>query len=1017
MLYPQSHTPQLSPELFAHPTSEYRATPFWAWNGALEEDELLRQVSFFKKMGLGGFHMHVRSGLSTPYLSDDFMHLIRSCTEQAKKEQMLAWLYDEDRWASGAAGGLVTKDPAFRQRYIVATQTPREENDRDRLLWVYDVQLDANDCLASAERIGADDPAKGMKWYVYREITKPTPWFNNQGYVDTLNKKAIDRFIEITHERYLQTVGDEFGKTVPAIFTDEPQFSAKQTLSFARPNDAADEVHLPWTDDLPETFFAAYGEDLGAHLPELLWELPDGKVSTVRYHYHDFLTERFTEAFGDNVGKWCSDHGIALTGHMMEEPTLHSQTHAIGEAMRAYRGFELPGIDMLCSNKEYTTAKQAQSAVHQFGREGMTSELYGVTGWDFDFRGHKVNGDWQAALGVTVRVPHLSWYTMKGEAKRDYPASIHYQSSWAEEYRLVEDHFARVNTALTRGKPSVRVAVVHPIESYWLHWGPSIQTASVREQLDNNFQNITKWLLLGLIDFDFVCESLLPQLCPQGGNPLRVGEMAYDVVIVPECETLRSSTLERLEQYRAAGGRLIFLGNPPTLENALPSARGKALFERSEQLPFARAAVLDALESVRVLDIRTDDGRRTDDLLHQFRDDNGARWLFIARGTESTNPNPSECRRLHITIRGEYRPTLYNTQTGEIGPIDYVSENGKTMLTRTMYCCDSLLLRLEPGTGARHSGHRAAPETRPLPVPETVRYTLSEPNVLLLDTAEVAVDGGAFEPEEELLRAFGVCCKKLHLDWENAHVMQPWAYGEADLNHTATLRFRVHSTIPVAGAHFALENAALSHLRVNGEDVPMAIDGYFTDRSISTVPIPALPAGESIIEVDTPIGAITGLEWCYLLGSFGVQVHGRRKELVALPDALGFDDVAVQQLPFYGANVTYHIPVQTHGGVLHVETPYYAGALVRVAIDSKDAGAIIYPPCTLTLADVPAGAHTVDITLFGSRQNCFGPVHRADQSQNWVGPNAWRETGDAWTYEYRLHPMGLLSSPKITEEV
>ena len=122
MLYPQSHTPQLSPELFAHPTSEYRATPFWAWNGALEEDELLRQVSFFKKMGLGGFHMHVRSGLSTPYLSDDFMHLIRSCTEQAKKEQMRAWLYDEDRWASGAAGGLVTKDPAFRQRYIVATQ-------------------------------------------------------------------------------------------------------------------------------------------------------------------------------------------------------------------------------------------------------------------------------------------------------------------------------------------------------------------------------------------------------------------------------------------------------------------------------------------------------------------------------------------------------------------------------------------------------------------------------------------------------------------------------------------------------------------------------------------------------------------------------------------------------------------------------------------------------------------------------------------------------------------------------
>ncbi len=78
---------------------------------------------------------------------------------------------------------------------------------------------------------------------------------------------------------------------------------------------------------------------------------------------------------------------------------------------------------MLCDRREFTTAKQAQSAAHQFGYPGVLSELYGVTNWDFDFRGHKLQGDWQAALGVTVRVPHLSWVSMGGEAKRDYPAS------------------------------------------------------------------------------------------------------------------------------------------------------------------------------------------------------------------------------------------------------------------------------------------------------------------------------------------------------------------------------------------------------------------------------------------------------------------------------------------------------------------------------------------------------------------------------------------------------------------
>lgn len=166
----------------------------------------------------------------------------------------------------------------------------------------------------------------------------------------------------------------------------------------------------------------------------------DRSVSTIRYHYHDHVTERFTRAFADNVGAWCKKHNIALTGHMMEEPTLRSQTAALGEAMRAYRSFELPGIDMLCDSHEYTTAKQAQSASHQFGREGVMSELYGVTSWSFDFRRHKLQGDWQAALGITLRVPHLSWVSMKGEAKRDYPASINYQSPWYKEYKTVEDH-------------------------------------------------------------------------------------------------------------------------------------------------------------------------------------------------------------------------------------------------------------------------------------------------------------------------------------------------------------------------------------------------------------------------------------------------------------------------------------------------------------------------------------------------------------------------------------------------
>ncbi|MBR7181920.1 MAG: hypothetical protein IKD28_03965, partial [Clostridia bacterium] len=531
---------------------------------------------------------------------------------------MLAYLYDEDRWPSGFAGGLVTRDPKYRIRYLLMTAKPYSEDeeryvapnernvgrrggDNVSLLGRYSITLDEQGYLADYKLLAEGEEAEGKLWYAYIQSPNPSPRYNRTTCVNTLSKEAIDRFIEITHERYKECVGDEFGGVVPSIFTDEPQHTHKTTAAFAK---GEDDIILPFSDDLEDSFKAAYGISLLAHLPELFFELPNGQVSRVRYLYHDHVTERFVSAFSDNIGKWCEKNGIALTGHVMSEPTLGSQTGAVGECMRHYRSFGIPGIDMLSSRHEYNTAKQAQSAVNQYGREGMLDELYGVTTWDFDFRGHKLYGDWQAALGVTLRVHHLAWLSMQGEAKRDYPASINYQSPWYKEYPYIEDHFARVNTAMTRGTPVVKVGVIHPVESFWLHWGPSDQTATVRETMEKNFADVTEWLLSGSIDFDFICESTLPNLCETATAPLPVGQMRYDAVVVPACETLRSTTLARLEAFRKAGGKLIFMGAAPKYEDAIPTERGAALFDQSMQIPFAKRALLEVLESERTVELR-----------------------------------------------------------------------------------------------------------------------------------------------------------------------------------------------------------------------------------------------------------------------------------------------------------------------------------------------------------------------------------------------------------------------------
>ena len=1025
MLYKKNAEKTLSDALFRSPTAEYRGTPFWAWNSFLTKEELCRQIDVFKEMGLGGFHMHVRTGLKNPYLDDDFMELVKACVAKAKDEDMLAWLYDEDRWPSGAAGGLVTKDEKYRARCLLFTNSKiadshmindsRAEGGRSgkgTFLAAYDVKLNEAGLLESYRRIGEADEAEGEKWYALLEVHQPSSWYNGQTYADTLNKEAIKRFIEVTHERYNAAVGEEFDKTVPAIFTDEPQFTRKRRLpkSHAVPDT---DVTIPWTDSVPEGFKEAYGCDPLDILPELFWEKADGSVSVHRYHYHDYISELFARSFADTIGGWCKAHGISLTGHMMEEPTLRSQTEAIGDCMRSYRGFGLPGIDLLCNSHEFTTAKQCQSAAHQLGREGVLSELYGVTGWDCDFRTYLHQGDWLAALGITVRVPHLSWYAMEGEAKRDYPASISYQSPWYKEYPAVEDHFARVNTALTRGRPVINVAVVHPVESYWLHWGPNDKTDTVCSDMDSRFLSLATWLLEGCIDYNYISESLLPELCEKGSAPLQVGKMAYDTVIVPACETLRSTTLDRLEAFRAAGGRLIFLDKAPSLENALPSERGKALYEKSEHVEYARAALLNALEPDRIVDIRYNDGRAADEFLYQMRQDGDARWLFIAHTKEPGNKHLSSRRRVTITLKGEYAPVVYNTNTGDTAPAgaDYV--NGSTVLKTVIYGYDTLLLKLLPGRADAPAAFPKETEGERVCVMKPESYALTEPNVLLLDTAEFRLDNGNFSPAEEVLRLDNVLRERLGYPRRGGQVVQPWVLPAEEITHTATLRFVFDSEIEFSGAILALEDADKAHIAFNGEKVPNDITGNYVDIKIRTVPLPMIEKGANVLDITWPFGKTTNLENVFILGDFGVKVLGEKAVLTEKPAALHFGDICTQGFPFYGGAVRYRFKASAKGGKLTLRVSDYMGALVKVYIDGKAVGRIICPPYEFTAEGLADGTHEVELELFGHRYNTFGPVHLVNEQERWHGPGAWRSTDENWSYQYVLRRIGVMKSPEI----
>jgi len=1032
MLYKKNTAHTLSDELFKNPTSEYRGTPFWAWNTTLNKENLLKQIEYLKEMGFGGFHMHSRSGMATEYLSEEFMSLVSSCIDKAEKEEMLAWLYDEDRWPSGAAGGYVTKNIKHRQKMLVfsineiSDAVSKEEgvqSGKPYLIAKYDIVLNEDGELSKYTLF--PEKCEGTLWYAYIITAKPTGWYNNQTYADTLSPETMDEFIKVTYEKYKETAGDKFDKTVPAIFTDEPQFARKNTLAFPFDTDLSRnacvpdgglttwDLTLPITTDFFDTFEKTYNFDIIPHLPELIWQLPENKISQARYCYHDHICERFASAFADKCGLWCEKNSLMLTGHMMEEPTLFCQTHAIGEAMRSYRSFQLPGIDMLCDRVEFSTAKQTQSAVHQYGREGMLSELYGVTGWNFDFRGHKFQGDWQAALGVTVRVPHLSWVSMRGSAKRDYPASISYQSAWFREYPYIENHYARLNTALTRGVPCVDVAVIHPIESYWLYWGPSSSTANTRDELEKNFESVINWLLFGTIDFNFIAESLLPSQCGNISSELEVGKMKYKTVIVPDCRTLRSTTVEILEKFRKSGGKVIFMSDCPAYVDALPSEGVKELYNMSEKVPFSKQSLLGALSDNRCIEIKNDNGTSTNNLIYQLREDTDCKWLFIAHGKKEPYGFENETvlrQDIIVKIKGEYTPVHYDTISGEIKNIPFTTEDGYTLVNYTMYQHDSLLLCLKKCTERSY-----AEKDNNLTSIKTVRFTkpmqynLHEENVLLLDEAEYSLDGGDWHELNEILRIDSKIREKLSMVPADGNMAQPWVLPPVDPKHFVTLKYTFDSEIETP-CTLALEGA--EKIVLNGEEVPVVYDGYYVDFEIYKVKMPNLRKGENTLLVTMPITDRISLESIYLLGDFGVKLDGCRKTVINKPETVSFGSVTNQGFPFYGGNISYKTKIETPDCTLKITAPAYKGALISVKIDGNDAGKIVFDPYTLEIPSVKAGEHEIEFTLFGTRGNTFASLHTLSSSK-WYGPTHWYPSEEDFCFEYNLSPMGIEVSPFI----
>ncbi|MGI6496637.1 MAG: glycosyl hydrolase [Kiritimatiellia bacterium] len=1049
---------------FQNPGNEFRGAPFWAWNGVLDPETCRRQIRLMREGGLGGFFMHSRVGLGTAYLSDEWFRCVNACLDEARGLHMRAWLYDEDRWPSGAAGGLVTRDPRFRRRRLAATllrAAPAKGLWTKRTIAVFTARLalpkkpGAPVVASSVRRVakGARPrPAKGESILALAvELEEPSSWYNNGTYLDTMNPAAVKAFIGTTHEAYAKHCKDAFGSVSPGIFTDEPNHGN----TFER--HSATRFSIAWTDGLPAAFRKRHGYDLVPRLPELFLEVEGVDSAAVRLHYNDTASHLFSESFGRLVGEWCDRNGMESTGHLLEEDTLVRQSTCVGSCMRFYEYMQAPGMDMLTENwRVFATAKQVSSAARQFGRRRRITETYGCTGWDFPFLGHKALGDWQVALGINTRCQHLAWYTMEGEAKRDYPAAIFHQSPWWEFYGHVEDYFARVHFVMTRGEEVRDLLFLHPVESVWVHGCASQGGYGARaDALDRDFHKLADVLLAHHLDFDFGDEDLLERHgsveAKRGAPPrLRMGQAAYKAVVVPTLDTIRRSTLDLLDAFRKAGGLVVFAGGIPGRVEGLPCADATRLADACERASGDDLLALLSAAARRVSVLDAASGEEFRPALALLREDASARYLFVCNCGEDLASAPmiffsnlardrsAACDAVEIRVAGPCAaaPVELDASTGAIAPAD-AAASGDGWVIRTSLPALGSRLFVMPKTKSAAREWRL-PARLPAPPPSTLvrrtvlpsrrwAYRLSEANVLVLDRARYRFGPkGAWRAAKEILRIDDELRPTLGAAKRGGMMVQPWAREPVENPRRAQVELAYGFTVdaPPSGDLFlALESPGRCTALLNGVPVPFAQDcGWWVDPSLRKIRLDPLlvrrGANTLVLSVDYD-ASHPGLEICYLLGSFGAEIRdGTDVAMTALPASLDIGDWCPQGLPFYAGHVAYVatvVPEFAKGERVFVSVPSYRGVALRVLVDGREAGFRGWEPNAVEITGFVGNGRPCELAIevIGHRRNSHGALHLDEPWPAWHGPDTFKYDPNRWREGYNLVPCGLLAPPAL----
>ncbi len=979
------------------PPKRYRPIPFWSWNEKLSVTETRRQIALMDDAGIGGYFMHARGGLQTPYMGDEWMANIAAGIDEARRRGMGAWAYDENGWPSGFGDGRVNGlGERYQQKYL------RYESSDEPIT------------RADGRTITNLPSADGRWLHFYYDV--------NPFYVDTLDHEVTRLFLETIYDAYAARFGGDLGEAMPGFFTDEPQVSRNG---------------IPWSLILPEAYQNAYEENLLEILPELFFET--GNYQRTRYRFWHLVQELFVTSYSQQIYDWCDKHGCRLTGHMVLEETLLSQVTSNGAVMPHYEFFHMPGMDWLGRHiNPPTTPLQVASVAHQLGKRQILSETFALCGWNVSFEELKWMYEWQCVRGVTQLCQHLEGYSLRGIRKRDYPPSLFFQEPWWDQYRFFNDYVSRLGLLLSEGDVAFDVLVLHPQASAWLCYDDD-DNAGIHE-LNDGFMRVIDTLEELHVPFHLGDERILKRHAQADGGQLHVGTQTYSLVIAPPMRTVSRDTVSLLRAFVNGGGTLLWIGEVPTLVEGEPSAELDDLVQAGTHLEAFDQLGTELPASIRRVSIADGQGEEISAIAVTQREFDALGDLGRSTFYFLANSDAYVAHDAMIRLPGQAVARVV-LEDGSLQAIPYETGDGRVTIHHHFPKRGSLALvgPDEPKVLTDAVGAATA-AARPLPghlFEGMWQLEMLDDNALTLDYCDIWIDG--------------------ELEAENEHIS---VVQERCLDRgkpvALKLRFEVQVTegwAPQEPLYLVMEQPRESQIIINGQPVDQTDCGFYRDTSFRKIDITGqLRSGSNEIILETAfyqrpevyedlrkarifeaeknkLTYDSEIEAIYLVGRFGVHTPGSFEPLPRhamryagpfvigpAPTEVDPSDLTPQGLPFFNGTVRLIKQVsldadQVHGRSFSLED--VQGHIVQLLVNGESAARWFWRPYVANLAGmlVP-GENRFELLLTGGLRNLLGPHHlEAGESYAVAPPSFYKEPSvfgcAPWNDDYCFVEFGV----------